>query len=176
MRCRDYRVEDRQACLNIFHSNTPDYFAPKELCDVTRLLDERLCPYLVIEDDDGTMIASGGIWIDQQEQTATLCWVMVERQFHGRGVGRFVVLKLLSLLRRFPFVTVVKLDTSQHTVAFYEKLGFTKTAFTENYYADALHRYDMQLDWSIAQLEAVAASLATCKIAGQMKRDFECSR
>jgi predicted GNAT family N-acyltransferase len=160
MKWRDYQLEDKEACLEIFHSNVPAYFAPKELSDVTRLLDGMFCPYLVIEDNDGRIIASGGIWADQADQSATLCWVMVARQWHGKGLGRFLVLKLLNLLRRFPFVTLVKLDTSQHTSAFYEKFGFEKCGFTDNYYAEGLHRFDMEMPWNEAKLTEVSANLA----------------
>lgn len=164
MKSRHYQLEDREACLEIFHSNVPVYFTPNELSDVTRLLDGMLCPYVVIENNEGRIIASGGIWVDQDAHSATLCWVMVERKWHGRGGGRFVVLTLLHLLRRFPFVTVVKLDTSQHTSAFYEKFGFEKCGFSENYYADGLHRYDMEMVWNAAKLAEVSQRLATLQM------------
>ena len=104
--------------------------------------------------------ASGRIKLTR---SATLCWVMVERHWHAKGVGRFVVLKLLNMLRRFPFVTLVKLDTSQHTSAFYEKFGFEKCGFIENYYAEGLHRYDMEMAWNEAKLAEVCERLEALK-------------
>jgi predicted GNAT family N-acyltransferase len=171
MKWRDYKLEDREACLEIFHSNVPAYFAPNELSDVTRLLDGMFCPYIVIENNEGRIIACGGIWADQVHHSATLCWVMVERQWHGKGVGRFVVLKLLHLLRRYPFVTVVKLDTSQHTTAFYEKFGFEKCGLIENYYAEGLHRYDMEMAWNEAKLAEVSQSLIALEMRNRSERE-----
>jgi ribosomal protein S18 acetylase RimI-like enzyme len=170
MKWRDYKAEDKPACLEIFQSNVPDYFALGELSEVTRLLDEGLCPYLVVENDENQIIASGGIWIDALEKTATLCWIMVARPYHGKGTGRLLVLTLLTLLRQSPFVELVKLDTSQHTTVFYEKLGFTKGGFSENYYAEGLHRYDMTMVWNRAKLESVAASLAALQLSGEGER------
>jgi ribosomal protein S18 acetylase RimI-like enzyme len=160
MKWRDYKAADKAACLEIFQSNVPDYFAQAELSEVTRLLDERLCPYLVVENDEQQIIAGGGIWIDLLEKSATLCWIMVARPHHGKGTGRRLVLTLLNLLRQSPFVELVKLDTSQHTTLFYEKLGFSKCGFIPNYYAEGLHRYDMTMVWNRPKLESVTASLA----------------
>jgi ribosomal protein S18 acetylase RimI-like enzyme len=170
MKWRDYKTEDKAACLEVFQSNVPDYFAQSELGEVTRLLDEGLCPYMVVEHEGNQIIASGGIWIDPVEKTATLCWIMVERQYHGLGIGRMLVLTLLNLLRQFPFVELVKLDTSQHTTVFYEKLGFAKCGFIENYYTDGLHRYDMTMVWNQPKLESVAASLAALKLSAEGER------
>jgi ribosomal protein S18 acetylase RimI-like enzyme len=160
MKWRDYKPEDKAACLEIFQSNVPDYFAPNELSDVTRLLDEMPCPYMVVENEENQIIASGGIWADPIEKSATLCWVMVGRANHSKGVGSRLVLQLLNLLRQFPFVTLVKLDTSQHTTGFYEKLGFSKCGFIENYYAEGLHRYDMAMVWNQANRQKVCLKLA----------------
>jgi ribosomal protein S18 acetylase RimI-like enzyme len=171
MKWRDYKPEDKAACLEIFQSNVPDYFAPNELSDVTRLLDGLLCPYLVVENDENQLIASGGIWADPIENSATLCWVMVGRHHHGKGIGRLLVLQLLNLLRLFPFVTLVKLDTSQHTTVFYEKLGFTKCGFVENYYADGLHRYDMAMIWSQENREKVFTQLTELQLPHDCERN-----
>lgn len=171
MNWRDYQAEDKNGCLAVFQSNVPDYFAPNELSDVTRLLDERLCPYLVVENEEGQIIAGGGIWADPLEQSATLCWVMVARSYHGRGIGRLLVLRLLNLLRRFPFVRLVKLDTSQHTTVFYEKFGFAKCGLIENYYAPGLHRYDMAMAWNEARRETLATELAALELADRGERN-----
>jgi predicted GNAT family N-acyltransferase len=170
MKWRDYKPEDKTACLEIFQSNVPDYFTPNELSDVTRLLDEALCPYLVVENDENQIIASGGIWVDTIENSATLCWVMVARHYHGKGVGRLLVLRLLNLLHHFPFVQLVKLDTSQHTTAFYEKFGFAKCGFVENYYADGLHRYDMAMVWNLVNQEKVFTKLTALQLPDECER------
>lgn len=164
MKWRDYTLEDKAACLEIFQSNVPDYFAPNELSDVTRLLDGMLCPYLVVENEENCVIASGGIWANPLENSATLCWVMVAREYHSKGAGRMLVLRLLNLLQQFPFVTLVKLDTSQHTTVFYEKLGFAKCGFVENYYAEGLHRYDMAMVWDQANRERISEKLSALQL------------
>jgi ribosomal protein S18 acetylase RimI-like enzyme len=96
---------------------------------------------------------------------------MVERKLHRKGAGRLVVLKLLNLLRSFPFVNLVKLDTSQHTTAFYENFGFEKYAFIENYYTEGLHRYDMKMDWNDAKLAEVSDQLADLEATQRLQRE-----
>jgi ribosomal protein S18 acetylase RimI-like enzyme len=164
-------MEDKETCLEIFHGNVPDYFAANELSDVSYLLEALPCPYLVIENDDGKVVASGGIWFDPSECAATLCWVMVERKLHGKGFGRLMVLRLLTLLQHRPSITLVKLDTSQHITGFYEKLGFEKSSFMENYYAENLHRYDMKLDWNAAKLKEVLERLRVSASAKERERN-----
>jgi len=58
-----YEAADMDACLAIFDSNTPDFFAPEERDDFARFLargHDRDRPYIVLE-REGAVIAWGGL-------------------------------------------------------------------------------------------------------------------
>ncbi len=88
MRTRPYHHNDLSACLAIFDSNLPIYFAPEERPDfasfLRELADEHA--YQVIE-LDGSVVACGGL-SPPTNGTAGFCWGMVEKSRHGQGLGR----------------------------------------------------------------------------------------
>ncbi|CAM0120663.1 hypothetical protein SMJ63A_10095 [Stenotrophomonas geniculata] len=63
MNLRLYYPTDASACLSIFDSNVPTYFAPEERSDFERFLREQAtdCAFQVIE-RDGSIVACGGLW------------------------------------------------------------------------------------------------------------------
>ncbi|HIE0527244.1 TPA: GNAT family N-acetyltransferase, partial [Stenotrophomonas maltophilia] len=62
MNLRLYRPADASACLSIFDSNVPTYFAPEERSDFERFLREQAmdCAFQVIERDH-RIVACGGL-------------------------------------------------------------------------------------------------------------------
>ncbi|HEL4112790.1 TPA: GNAT family N-acetyltransferase, partial [Stenotrophomonas maltophilia] len=62
MNLRVYQPADALACLSIFDSNVPTYFAPEERNDFERFLREQATDYAfqVIE-RDGSIVACGGL-------------------------------------------------------------------------------------------------------------------
>lgn len=146
IRSLPYAIEDRPACLAVFDSNTPHFFAPEERAEYSEFLQSLVLkrPYLVLRQGD-EVVGCGGLKVIAQEKTAFLSWGMVARHYHGKGVGRFLAEARLDLARSIAEVETVTLNTSQHTRGFYEKLGFTATKVTPNGYAPGLDRWDMIL-------------------------------
>lgn len=74
---RPYRCTDVTACLSIFDSNVPTYFAPAERGDFERFLHEHAVPraFQVIE-VESQVVACGGLW-HCGDGSASLCWGMV---------------------------------------------------------------------------------------------------
>ncbi len=142
---RPYEPKDRAACLALFDSNVPRFFDPTEKAGYERFLDRLDSPYQVIE-RDGRVVACGGLAVERDGRTATLCWGMVEGGLHGRGVGTALTGARLAAARATPGVEVVRLDTGRWTTGFYERFGFVLETVTPDGYAPGSDRHDMRLD------------------------------
>lgn len=145
LKSRSYRPEDLAGVLSVFDSNVPEFFTRPERMVFEEFLDSLQGPYYVVE-SGSTIVACGGYAIVSAESRADLCWGMVERGLHGRGIGRFLTEIRIRAARCDPRVRSVVLNTSQHTQAFYERLGFVTEMVTPNAFAPGLHRCDMRLE------------------------------
>ncbi len=144
---RRYTPTDMAACLAIFDSNVPTFFAPEERADFQQFLADANAagsPYLVLT-RNGAAVASGGLMVDLKERCAVLAWGMVQKILHGQGLGTLLTTARLEMARETPGIDRLNLATSQHTRGFYEKLGFTVTTITEGGFAPGLDRVDMTL-------------------------------
>ncbi len=145
MDVRPYRATDEAACLALFESNTPDFFTLQERADFANYLRTMSDPYFVVE-DEGQVVACGGVFVRHDRQTAGLAWGMVGRTEHRRGYGRALLNARLDWLRQHaPEVGEVILDTSQHSAPFFAHLGFETTRVERDHYAPGLDRHDMRL-------------------------------
>jgi N-acetylglutamate synthase-like GNAT family acetyltransferase len=143
MRCRRYRSADRNACIGLFDSNVPDSFTAAEREAFTSFVDASKGPYLVVEDHAGTVIGCGGL--AKREGAVDLCWGLVGRRYHRRGVGRFLLRVRLAIASALPGVAEVQMNTSNETAPFFEREGFETTGVTENFFRSGLHKHDMRL-------------------------------
>lgn len=147
MRVRDYQTADRSACLSIFDSNVPGFFAASEREEFAAFLDAPLPgPYLVVEEDAGRVVGCGGYRVRPGTMAADLCWGMVLGARHGAGLGRLLLDARLERIRCDPAVDTVAVHTSQHTRGFYEHRGFRTERVVPDGYAPGLDRCDMRLD------------------------------
>ncbi len=142
---RPYQASDEEACLRIFDSNTPQYFLPDEREKFTSYLEEFAEDYIVVEEPSGNIVACGGYALGLDGGAATLCYGMVQRDYHGKGVGHFLLRNRLTTLARIPGMKLIRLDATQHSVEFFIKKGFKTYRITQNYYGPSLHRYEMYL-------------------------------
>lgn len=145
---RPFISADRLACLSIFDSNAPPFFAPEEhveFCEHLENLDDIETPYIVLVRGD-VVVACGGLTVDMTCQKALLVWGMVERELHGIGLGSILTQARLTLARAKPDLTKIKLSTSQHTNGFYERFGFALSKITPNGFGPGLDRLDMTLE------------------------------
>lgn len=142
---RPYTPTDAPACLALFDTNVPRYFAPHERQDFATYLlhPDRTHDYLVI-DHNGELVACGGLALGN-EHTAAFCWGMVDRTRHRQGLGtqlshaRLAHAETLGAQR-------VTLSTSQHTQAFYAGLGFVVTHITPDGHGPGLDAVEMVLE------------------------------
>lgn len=151
---RKYEPSDRNACMEIFKTNVPDYFTLEEVDEferfLTKLEDPAVTnnpPYYVMELDK-TLIGCGGFGEkDGIDGTAsiTFVWGMVARAYHKKGYGEQLLrFRLQEIPLHFPNKKII-LDTTQFSYAFFEKYGFKTIKITENSYGKGMHRYDMVL-------------------------------
>ena len=143
MKIRDYREDDHAACMRVFDSNIDPFFQPSERPEFQAFLNHLPGPYFVVEDEAGEVVACGGFAVDAG--CASFCWGMVLRALHGRGVGRMLSQERLRRIMVDPTVTRIRLDTSQHTTAFYTKLGFRITEIEPDGYGPGLDKCYMIL-------------------------------
>jgi len=146
---RPYRAEDRSACEILFDSNTPHYFAYEERKDFVSFLEELKIPYFVVEDDEGAIVACGGYGAAKEDPTvAVLCWGMVLRDVHHRGIGRRLLAERLQRIAAEPQFVSVKIDTSQYSRGFFERFGFMAGRIVPNGFAPGLDLVEMKLNLS----------------------------
>lgn len=149
----EYHPGLRQACLALFDSNTPAFFAPQERAEfidwlgkmeTDRRKESGACYYYVAE-EAGEPVACGGFYISPDGWNARMAWGMVGRSWHKKGIGReFLNFRIRRIRQLFPHCSIA-LDTTQHSYKFFEKQGFVVSKITPDYYAPGLDRYDMDL-------------------------------
>jgi ribosomal protein S18 acetylase RimI-like enzyme len=144
LRFREYQPDDRAGVLAVFDSNVPEFFTTPERGAFEEFLRDLPGPYFVVEYHD-SIVACGGYAIVLDESRADFCWGMVGRALHGRGIGRFLTELRINAARSDPKVSMIILNTSQHTEAFYERLGFVTEKCTKDGFAPGLDRCDMRL-------------------------------
>ena len=145
MLIRPYQSTDAEACMSLFDSNVPEYFAPAERAEFEQFLQRNAqgCAYQLIE-QNGRVVACGGLSI-RTDGVAGFCWGMVERSLHRQGFGRQLSLARLQQARQNPNVKHVVLSTSQHTQDFYAQLGFSVTRIVADGHGPGLDAVEMVL-------------------------------
>ena len=142
---RPYRASDKEACLRIFDSNSPTYFLANEREIFSQYLENHAEGYWVVETVDLSVIACGGFVIGLDGGAASLCWGMVDKEWHGKGLGKFLLTNRLSALAQIPKMKLIRMDTSQRSVEFFMKWGFVTYRITQNHYGPGFHRHEMYL-------------------------------
>ena len=149
MKLRDYRPEDREACIEAFWSNVGYTLAENELKDFTSFLDKLSLAqtrYYVVTNEEPRIVACGGFGIDSKQARARLSWGLVQREFQGQGFGRFLLGELFQRIAGIDGLTKVTLESSQVIYTFFTKHGFAIERITENFYAPGYHRYELSLN------------------------------
>lgn len=143
---RSYMPADLCGCLKVFEGNVPRFFNAAERYDFANFLDKRVAAwsYQVIE-QDGRIVACGGLAVVANGSSAGLCWGMVSEELHGTGLGSLLTAARLEAARAIPGVERVLLDTSQHTQGFYLRFGFVVQEIVPDGYGPGLDRWDMLL-------------------------------
>jgi len=150
---RTFTRADFDACLRVFESNLPKYFAESERAEFVDFLGAHPCDYLVVE-LNGAVRACGGSNV--KDGIGRLCWGMVEQSHHRAALGSaLLVHRLNRLFLRVPDLQQIQLDTSQHSAGFFERFGFRVQATVPNGFGEGLDCLAMALrreDWAACAL------------------------
>lgn len=136
----------KDSCIGIFNSNLPKFFAEEELQLFEAFLDRDIEDnyYLVKQDD--LVVACGGIFLDQETDEASLSWGMVHAEQHLQGIGKWFTQYRIDLLKKIYPGKTYKVETSQHTAAFYEKNGFNTAAIVPDGFGKGIDKYVMRME------------------------------
>jgi ribosomal protein S18 acetylase RimI-like enzyme len=157
---REYKMQDKDSCLDIFRSNCPKFFDKSELGLFDKWLDHQVMEnsiyqspayanserdaYYIIALSEFGVIGCGGFYILKDQKEARLAWGMIHADFQRQGFGTALYNHRVDIIKRdWPDHTLT-LGTSQHTYSFYEQMGLTVTATVKSGYGEDLDRYDMQ--------------------------------
>jgi predicted GNAT family N-acyltransferase len=140
---RVYQAVDAEACLKLFDSNTPAFFAPSEREEFMAYLAE--APHYFVLIDRERLVGCGGLE-EIDDGAWALCWGMVDQGLHRQGLGKALLLGRLDWIRQQANASTVHLDTSQFSRGFFERFGFVATSVTANGYGEGLDRVDMRLE------------------------------
>ncbi|RYZ06407.1 MAG: GNAT family N-acetyltransferase [Myxococcales bacterium] len=119
---RPYVPADRDACLVLLRRSVPEHSASEDEAQFRDFLNRLPASYFVVEDDQGLLLASGGLVVEPSDPSrAKLCWCIVDPDRQRQGLGRAVA---LHCLRAAPAgVSRVHLETSHEREGFYEELA-----------------------------------------------------
>ena len=170
MLLRRYEDADRAACLAVFDSNVPKFFAPHEREGFASFLGdlERFAvQYLVLLDSprpDARVIACGGV--GRRDDEARMCWGIVDGTRHGEGLGRLLL--LVRLVRGAELgARRAGLDTIPSVAPFFEREGFVITGGEDDHYGPGIHRRDLLLvldDPTVSSLRTRVAALVKDRV------------
>jgi N-acetylglutamate synthase-like GNAT family acetyltransferase len=145
LRIRPYTEPDREACLAVIRSNTPEHFVATDEDLLARFLDDLPGPYFVVEDREGTVVACGGIAEEEDASVATLCWGIVAGDRHRSGIGTTLLQhRLAAFLPAHPHVQCLRVNTTQRVQGFFERHGFRVIAVHPGGYGPGLDHVRME--------------------------------
>jgi N-acetylglutamate synthase-like GNAT family acetyltransferase len=148
MDVRTYLRADRDACLAVFDSNSPDFFKSHSRQDFEEFLDGPGGPYFVME-HDGAIIGCGGYFVTAEKALARLMWGMVRRDWRRQGLGRFLLLFRLREITKAGGVEMVHLDTAPDSAPFFQSQGFKVSRVAKDGYAAGVDRVEMTMKLTV---------------------------
>lgn len=148
MDVRPYLPADREACLAVFDSNTPQFFHASERTAFDQFLDSRAANYFVME-HDGNIVGCGGFAIEENPQQASLTWGMIRKDLHRNGLGRFLLMFRLREIGKASSAGMVRLSTSQHSQRFFESQGFRVLEVIPDGFASGIDKIEMAKKLSV---------------------------
>ncbi len=156
MKERSFDERDTEACLSIFDSNCPHYFAVAEreafehwlVCQGKTLenayKNTSVETYFVIENEEGELVGCGGYYLNLNQTEARFAWGMIRKERQHQGIGTYMARQRIEEIKRtYPLVEIT-LATSQHTHQFYARMGFEVLEIIPSGLAPNLDKYEMK--------------------------------
>ncbi|HUQ90259.1 MAG TPA: GNAT family N-acetyltransferase [Bryobacteraceae bacterium] len=128
MDLRTYQPADKDGCLAAFDSNVPAFFQTPDRAAIEAFLDEPPGTFLVL-DHDGVVAGCGGYTFEHPD-LASIRWLMVRRDLHGNGLGRFLLFSAMRKLTAEGDPAMLRVTSTPAAAGFFEKQGFRSSAAT----------------------------------------------
>lgn len=141
---RPLRPSDRAAALALFDSNVPDFFREEERAGYVAWLDDPGGPAVALE-REGVVVAAGGVALEDDGVTASLCWGIVRRDLHGSGLGTALLSARLTAAAALPGCGRVRLDTLASTAGFFARAGFRTVRVEPDGHGPGADAWEMEL-------------------------------
>ncbi|MEH6472990.1 MAG: GNAT family N-acetyltransferase [Halopseudomonas sp.] len=139
---RPYSPTDKPACLGLFDSNCPEFFAPNERLDYASFLDTNPHSYELCLAEGQVVGAFGQVGHGLQQKS--LNWILLNPRSHGMGIGS-AIMDRISTSARTSGVSLVTIAASHKSAPFFAKFGAVEVAVIDNGWGPDMHRIDMEL-------------------------------
>ncbi len=140
---RPYQPQDKEAVIQLFRLNTPEYFSPEEEKDLEYYLENEIEYYYVLINAK-KVIGSGGFNFTGDESHARISWDLIHPQFQGMALGSRLLNYRLTLLKEFQLLQKIIVRTTQLVYPFYEKNGFRLVEIKKDFWAKGFDLYLME--------------------------------
>jgi hypothetical protein len=109
---RSFDERDMEACLSIFDSNCPPYFALDEreafehwlVCQGKTLenayKNTSVETYRVIENEAGELVGCGGYYLNLDQTEARFAWGMIRKELQHHGIGTYLAQQRIEEIKR----------------------------------------------------------------------------
>ena len=143
LKLQEYKQTDFDACMDLFDSNCPAYFAIEERIDYQNYLkfneDKYLLGYI-----DESLIGCFGI-TKHDQITCSISWIMVSPSHHRGGYGSQMMEHFLDYVQKMNMKRVL-VATSQHAENFFKKFGAYREGYIEDGWGKGMHQVNMEID------------------------------
>jgi N-acetylglutamate synthase-like GNAT family acetyltransferase len=140
---RPYQPPDLPAIIEIFNLNTPTYFHPTEVHDLSEYLEKHGQTYLVCTENN-IILGGAGYIIKREKSIGLVTWIFFHPDHAGRGLGSRVVKRCHTILLESPHVKKLMVNTSQHAYRFFARFGYNVVHVEKDYWAAGLDLYRME--------------------------------
>ena len=140
---RQYAAADHAACMALFESNCPEFFAPYERRDYTEYLADSPKDYVVCQAGE-KIIGAYGTCFNHDDERGHLSWILIDPNAQGSGVGTQMVERVLTYFQS-ENVDVIEIAASQKSAPFFARFGAVEVSRTVEGWGPGLDRVEMEL-------------------------------
>lgn len=138
----NFTSADTAACLTIFDTLCPAYFASNERDEFAEYLSEQGDEYQIFRIEDGATLAGYGLHHSETDRTLRLNWIMVSPEAQGQQLGDTMMKDALAVLHASSMERLL-ISASQHSAPFFSRYGAIEQTRIPNGWGLGMHRVEM---------------------------------
>ncbi len=139
---RAYSSNEKSACLDIFDTNCPAYFATNERQDYADYLDSNPEGYEVCL-LNGDVVGAFGL-SSRTSDIQGLNWILISSNYRGKGLGHQFMLRAMNKAEQLG-AKQIKIAASHLSAPFFARYGATEVTNIPDGWGKGMHRIDMDL-------------------------------